>query len=404
MGKYEIINNIYNVVDSTYLNALKSRTVTHLTKIQALDHWENVLDEIYADILTDNPAQQTVGSGNGIRRSLTLTLYDGEEKYSPNKNSHFWYNRKIRLVEGTKVGNNIYWQYQGVYWSTAADEQNKLLTISAADKFAALNGELGTGRCVLPFSTDISGGTIYVADLIRETLAMNTGALPIDPITPIIDQAFEDTPLYADIALNAGQYYGEILTTLAAMYGADCYYDRSGRFNFRRKGVHDRPWWYMHEGYAWTFTEDDINIIEGVRRTTDLHAVNIVTVMSDNSEGEVACYTARNTNPESPVCVQNVGEQYPDEPIVYISIGDTTRQTAEEKCRQYAEYLLMQYTAQQCSEEFTTPEIPHLDVDKLISLHGEDRLITGITIDHKSRLMQLTTCSVNYLPSGRVEV
>lgn len=395
----------YGVIDSKYLEALRFGGAKYLTKIQPLDHWENALGELYADILTDDPAQQTVGCGNEVRRSLSLTLYDGDEKYSPNKNSHFWYNRKFRLWEGTQVGQDTYWQPQGVYYSTRAEEQNKLLTISAVDKFGALNGELNIGKCVLPFSTDISGGDICVADLVREVLALNTGALPIDPIPPLIDPYFETAKLYADIALNAGQFYGDILIDLASMYGADCYFDRSGRLNFRRKAVHDRPWWYMHQGYAWRFSDNDVNIVEGVRRSTDLRAVNTVTVMSDNSEGEVACYTARNTNPESPVCVQNIGEQYPDEPIVYISIGDTTRQPAVEKCRQYAEYLLMQYTAQLCSEVFTTAIIPHLDVDKLVYLRGKDRLVTGMSIDHGSKLMQLTACNTAFLPTNnQVEV
>lgn len=397
--------NKYNIIDSLYTTALKSGTVAYCTKIQPLDHWENALGELYADILTDNPPQQTAGSGNAVRRSLSLTVCDDEGKYSPSKDSHFWYNRKFRLWEGVKVGDDICWQAQGVYYSTRAEEQGGLLTISAVDKFGALNGELNIGRCVLPFSTDISGGDIFVADLVRETLALNTGALPIDPITPVIDPYFETAKLYADIALNAGQFYGEILTTLANMYGADCYYDRHGRLSFRRKAVYDRPWWYMHKGYAWVFTEDDVNIVEGVRRTTDLKAVNTVTVMSDNTEGEVASYTARNTNPESPICVQNIGEQYPDEPVVYISIGDTTRQPAGEKCRQYAEYLLLQCTAQLCSEVFTTAEIPHLDVGDLILLRGQDRLVTGISIDHGSRLMQLSVCNVAFLPTNdQVEV
>lgn len=396
--------NYYNIINAAYLSALAAPTTRYRTKVMPLDHWENGIGVLYEDIITDTPAQQTIGTGNGVRRSLTISLANEDEKYSPSKNSHFWYGRKFSLWEGVEVGGDVYWQQQGVYYATKAEEYKGAVNVSAVDKFGSLNGETNTGRCPLAFATDISEGDIYIADLIRELLGRNTGNLPIDPITPIIDPAFESTKLYADITLNAGQYYGAILTTLADMYGADCYYDRFGRLNFRKKAVKDRPWWYEHMGHEWTFIEDDPNITEGVRRTTDLKAVNTVTVMSDNKDGEAASVTLRNTNPESPVCVQNVGEQYPDECPLYISVGDTTNQSAEEKCRQYAEYVLTQHTAQLLTENFTTIFLPHLDTDRLIDMRGDDRLITGISVDHKTKLMQISACSVAFLPKGGIGI
>ena len=396
--------NFYNIINAAYLSALTDPTARYHTKVMPLDHWENAVGELYEDIITDTSAQQTIGTGNGVRRSLTISLADEDGKYSPSRNSHFWYGRKFSLWEGVEVGSDVYWQQQGVYYSTKAEEYKGAVNVTAVDKFGALNGETNTGRCPLAFTTDIASGDIYIADLIRELLGRNTGSLPIDPIAPIIDPIFETTKLYADITLNAGQFYGEILLRLADMYGADCYYDRFGRLNFRKKAVKDRPYWYEHMGHAWTFSENDPNITEGVRRTTDLKAVNTVTVMSDNKEGEAASVTLRNTNPESPVCVQNVGEQYPDECPLYISIGDTTIQTAEEKCRAYAEYVLCQNTAQLCTESFTTVFLPHLDTDKLIDMRGDDRLITGITVDHKTKLAQISACSVSFLPKGGIAI
>lgn len=396
--------NYYNIINSAYRAALNDPQAVYHTKIQMLDHWENVLEELSANILTDTPASQTVGTGNGIRRSLTLAVADEDGKYSPTKNSYFWYGRKFSLWEGIEVAGDVYWQQQGVYYTTQANEYKGSVSITACDKFGSLNGETNTGRCVLPFSTDIGSGDIYVADLIRETLGLNLGALPIDPITPIIDKVFETTKLYADITLNAGQFYGEILLSLARMYGADCYYDRFGRLNFRKKMVKDRPWWYEHTAAVWTFSDDDPNITEGIRRTTNLKAVNTVTVMSDNKDGEAGTVTVRNTNPESPVCIQNVGEQYPSECPMYISVGDTTIQTAEEKCRQYAEYILCQNTAQLCTESFTAAFIPHLDTDVIINIKGENRLVTGLTVDHKTKLMQVSACNVAFLPKGGIVI
>ena len=191
--------NYYNVVNTAYLSALKDSSVRYYTKITFLDHWENGIGELSADIVTDTPAQQTIGTGNGIRRSLTLTVFDEDGKYSPSVNSGFWYGRKFSLWEGVQVGSDVYWQQQGVYYSTKAEEYKGAVNVTAVDKFGALNGETNTGRCPLAFTTDISDGDIYIADLIRQLLGINIGNLPIDPITPIIDPVFESTKLYADI-------------------------------------------------------------------------------------------------------------------------------------------------------------------------------------------------------------
>lgn len=396
--------NFYNIINTDYIVALKEPTVKYYTKVMPLDHWECAIAEIYADIITDNAAQQTIGSGNGVRRSLTISLADEDKQYSPSRNSHFWYGRKFSLWEGVLVGDDIFWQEQGVYYTTRAEEYKGVVSISAVDKFGALNGETNTGRCPLPFTTDISAGDIYISDLINELLGRNIGNYPLDPITPIIDTMFYSTKLYADITLNAGQYYGEVLLRLADMYGADCYYDRFGRLNFRKKAVKDRPWWYEHTAPVWEFTEDDQNITEGVRRNTELKAVNVVTVMSDNKDGDAASVTVKNTNPESPVCVQNVGEQYPEECPLYIAVGDTTTQTAEEKCRQYAEYVLCQHTAQLLTEGFKTVFLPHLDTDKIISMRGESRLVTGINVDHKAKLASISSCNISVLPKGGIGI
>lgn len=390
--------NYYNVTNAAYLAALKDNSAVYAAMIQPLDHWENALGELRAELLTGTPAQLTVGDGNEVRRSISLTVADEDGRFSPSKDSMFWFSRKFRLWNGLQVGGDMYWFSAGVFYNTHADEQDYLLTISGVDKFGALNGELNIGKCVNAFSTDIAGGDIYVADLIRETLALNFGRLPIDPIAPIIDPIFETTKLYADISLDAGQYYGQVITTLAEMYGADCYYDRCGVLNFRKKAVIDRPWWYVHQGCAWVFGEGDVNIAESVRRSTDLRAVNTVTVVSDNTDGETASVTVRNENPESPLCVQNIGEHCPEGGAVSISVGDSTRQSAEEKCRQYGKYLLCQNTALICSETFTAALIPHFDTGMVIDVHGEERLITGLSADLSTRLMKVECCNINYLP------
>jgi hypothetical protein len=236
----------------------------------------------------------------------------------------------------------------------------------------------------------------------RETLTLGRGTGMLDPVKPMIENIFNGTKLYADISLGAGQPYGAVLTSLGQMYGADCCYDRTGRFHFVRRPDYNDPTAYKHRGYAWEFSENDVNILEGAQRLTTFKAVNTVTVSTDNTEGAICSVTVRNTNPLSPVSTRNIGEQLADEATVYISVGDTTRGSAEDKCREYGTYLLLQNTKQACSISFSTALIPHLDVDDLIRYKGEDMLITQISADLDTKIMTIAAVNVAELPEIEV--
>lgn len=392
----------YNTITSDYLNVINKPSSKVLIKIQPLDHWENALAEITGDIdRTDGSNTLNVSNTNGARRSLSITLSNISGSYTPDKNSHFWFNRKFKLLAGLTDGSNTYWQPQGVFICKTGAESGHKLTISAIDKGGNLNGECGIGRVVKAFSTDISAGDILIGDLVRETLLKGIGnGLPIDPIAPIIDPFFDKTRLYHDIALSVGQFYGDIIAELAQMYGADYYYNADGRLVFRRKPTYNIPSWYMHKGYIWRFKDNDSLILSGRSTSISLDGINCVTVMTDNTEGDIYSYTARNQNAESPINVKAVGERYPDEPIKYISIGDTSTETGEEKCKQYAEYLLLKQTKNSIAEDFTIPFLPHFDVDQLVFYKNTDYVIDELAVNLSERTMQVKACNVTFLPTN----
>lgn len=393
----------YDLINAAYLDAVKDRATVYRTILQPLDEYENVTGEIYADLLMSEPPKLNIGSNNGIRRVCTFALWNADKRYSPSSNSLFWYRRKIKVLEAVIVGNDEYRQSMGILvCREAVENDDGTILITAIDKYGLLNGELNYGRSTQPISTDIAIGDIYVADLIRETLALGRGTGMLDPIKPLIENIFEDTALYADISLGAGQPYGAILASLSQMYSADCYYDRIGRFHFVRRLDYNDPTAYKHRGYVWEFDENDVSILEGAQKQTTFKAVNTVTVSTDNTDGEITTVTVRNTNPLSPISVPNVGEQLNDEATVYISVGDTTRGSAEDKCREYGTYLLLKSTKQACSVSFNTALIPHLDIDDLIRYKGEDLLITAISADLDSKIMTITAVNVAELPEIEV--
>ncbi|MBQ7069692.1 MAG: hypothetical protein IJM87_00205 [Ruminococcus sp.] len=125
-----------------------------------------------------------------------------------------------------------------------------------------------------------------------------------------------------------------------------------------------------------------------------------MTVSTDNSEGTVYSYTAKNKNAESPINVRAIGERYPSDPIVYISLGDTSGDSGEEKCRQYAEYLLLQKTRNTISESFSSILIPHFDVDRVIRYKDEDYIIDSLNLDLAGRKMTVGASNVSFLPQN----
>lgn len=392
----------YNILNTDYLEAIGKPECRLRYKIQPLDHWENAVGEITADIDRSTNSSISVNHQNGTRRGCLLTLIDTEDKFTPSRDNYFWYNRKFKIIAGIDTGSDIFWQPQGVYICTASEKSGGLITLTGTDKFGNLNGELNIGKCAKAFSTNIASGDIYVAELIRMTLMRNMGnGIPIDPVSPQIDPYFETAKLYADITLSVGQYYGEIITILADMFGADVYYNADGRLVFRRKSTYNIPSWYEHMGHIWRFKDDDINVFTGASSVQSFDGINIITVSTDNTEGEIYSYTAKNLNAESPLNVRAIGERYPEEPVVYISVGDTTRETAEEKCKQYAEYLLLQSTASSVSETFTSPLIPHFDAGEVIFYNGKDFVVETLDINLTARQMQIKACNIAFLPSNQ---
>lgn len=395
---------IYNdVITKAYEDSLRDHGSIVTLYLMPLDHWENGIGEYRCEIIPGG-SSLTVNKGNGCRRSLNLTLLNSSGKFTPSKNTDIWYNRKIKLIaeHRSSAVSDTRWRFsQGVFICKSAQEQNGTVKISGVDKYANLNGENNVGTVSIPFTTDISAGTIYVADLIRETLLRDMGnGYPIDSVAPQIDPYYYSEPLYADIALSVGQHYGDIITKLAEMYGADVYYNAAGQLVFERRPTYSRPEWYMHLGYVFRYKDADETVVQGSEVSThDFDGINCVTVATDSSSGTVYSYTAKNKNAESPVNVKAVGERWADPPVRYISVGDGT--DGKEKCKQYAEYLLLQKTRDSVSESFTSLYIPHFDVDQVIRYRDNDYVLDSLTVDLGAKTMTVKASSVAFLPTNR---
>ena len=401
----------YNKTDQTYLRALKNPMRKLKIKLEILDHWERAIGEITNNISSDDIGKINVNLEQGCRRSCSFSIVDKYKKYIPTKNSWFWYNRKFKLYTGLEVGDDTYWFPQGVFVTLSATANGKVIAIEGVDKFGFLNGELNTRMCMVEYQApvDYSKKGTKIVDLIKDTLMLDMGNnMPLDPIDPIIDSLFVKAELYDDIVVAEGQYLGEIFTKLCDMYGANCYYDVNGHLRFERVFNYNIPSYYRHMSPDWEFNDISLTYSE-VSLAYDFKGYNIVTVSTDNTVGEIYSYTAKNDNPQSPVCISSVGYKGNSTGTVEISLGDTevwNFDTGDEKCRQYAEYLLLQNTLMGLTVSFPYPIIPHLDVNHTIEITCEEYnldkqlfIVQSLSIPLGLGDMDIEAANIQWLPT-----
>lgn len=399
---------IYNSFSKRYMDLMKRPALEFRLKVELLDHYERGLGEIIQDISSDNSGQITINKQQGTRRSCSLTLIDVDEKYLPSKNNHFWYNRKFKVYIGVIDGDDTLWYSQGVFVTQTANATHHVVSITAVDKFGFLDGTLNVHMLKESYEVEVS---VSIGECVREILMLEIGnGLPIDPIEPIIDPDFENVKLINSITLDAGQFIGEALTQIATTLGADVYYDRNGRLHLTRVFNDDLPSWYSHKGEIWHFTDTATNYIDP-SLDYDFDGINYVTVAIDNGNdttSELISYTAINDNPRSPIAVSEIGYRCnKDEPIIYISLGDeASENTPLEKCRQHAEYVLLQNTCMSTPVSMKSPLMPHLDVDEVIAVtdsyyNWDDKpfLIQSITMPLCVGEMDISIVNLQWLPT-----
>lgn len=396
----------YNLTSDRYNWLLEQPVVTYCFKLEILDHNERSYGEIVRDVSDDENYTININNQQGMRRSCTLTMIDVDKKYLPTINHPFWYNKKFKLYTGVQDYDrgDTYWFAQGVFICSNASAQRYILTLNGVDKFGFLDGTLNTHMIHETYKVEAGSS---IGEVVRCTLMLDLGnGQPIDPILPLIDPAFEQIKTIHDITLDPGTYLGEIFIQLASMLGADVFYDVNGRMVLRRVFNDDIPFFYIYKGAQWHFNDLHEGYIEP---TTDyqMDGVNYIMVATDNTEGEVYSYTALNDNPHSPIAVSHVGYRGDTEnAITYIPIGDTKgKEAIEDRCRQHAEYLLLQKTCMTLAVSFTAPLLPHLDVEEVVTItdsyfdfEKSQFLVQSITIN-SIQAMQISVVNLQWLPT-----
>lgn len=396
----------YNKIDNAYLAELHKPMRKMYVKMEILSHYEGAIGEITSD-LSSTDGSITINKEQGCRRSCSLSIIDRSGKYIPQKDSSFWYNRKFKIFIGLQVDEDLYWFSQGVFITKSANSNGRRLNVEGVDKYGFLDGTLNARMCLVEYQASVTNskkGT-NIATLIKDTLMLDLGNnIPLDPVEPIIDSIFYNVTLYDDIVIDEGGYLGEIFDKIAEMYGANIYYDVNGRLRMERVFNYNLPSWYRHLSPQFELSETEITETD-INYTYNYDGVNIITVTTDNTSGEIYSYTAKNENPQSPVNINAIGYKGLDGGTYYIPLGDTSEESGEEKCRQQAEYMLLQHTCMSTGISYNLPITPHLNVDNTVRVSNDyynfDKqlfIVNSITMPLSATEMSIEATNLQWLP------
>lgn len=405
----------FNTYTTEYLNAIDSKSNRYKIKMELLTYFETAIGDITKDVSSEADGQINVNYQQLTRRSCSLSMINVDQKYIPSPDNIFWHNRKFRLWLGVVArSGNVYWWSQGVFFTQSATSDGHTVNVEGVDKGGALDGTLGINlvgvQHIIPTGTPID-------KLIKDTLMLNLyndmgalieenngGNFPVDPVVPIVDHRYRNIATQSELSIDTNNYIGTIFEYLANGYGADIYYDINGHFQFAELTNGQRIDGYRYMAHQWEYNLQK-TFYEGANYQYNFEGKNAVKVYTNASGLENVSYTAYNTNPSSPLRVPLVGvRQLEDVEMPYVDISQSEMVN---KCKNYAEYLLILESMKGMNVTFESAVIPHLDVnrtigvtDKFQKLDNETFIIQSISIPLSAGKMSITATSINWLPNN----
>lgn len=356
----------------------------------------------------DIPEEDVVSGGsysenyqNGQRRSVSFSLYNFHQKYTPSING-LWAGVKINLELGLEIDDAIVWFPKGTYAITSISSTHKQgetnVAVEMSDKFSILEGSDG----LLDTSYTIPVGS-EIHEVIRDLLKTPKGnGDPLDPLDVIYNSAFKGKTTQATITKETGDTVGSIILDLATQLNAEVFYDIEGHLNVVpiNSVTDDQDKTIIYHFY------DEIGGIEGLDLSFDLSGVvNRIIVIGSTNNNETYRAVAVNDNAGSPLCYQRIGYRTAS-PINDSNI--TSQILAQER----ADYELRQKLIVKSSSTVTVRYNPLLLVNNLVTItddfYGLNQvrfLIQGISLalDY-SGAMSLTISNIQnftFLTTGR---
>lgn len=202
---------------------------------------------------------------------------------------------------------------------------------------------------------------------------------------------------------------------MAESYGANVYYDRDGRLRVERSMTENGFSLYSLKGVTYRFSTNDVEYEEA---TIDYgyECKNTVTVYTninakDNTGKDIenVSYTAYNQSPLSPINIKEIGIRRMDA-IEAKYIDGLTAEEMTDRCRQTANYYLLNESLIMLTENFNSFIIPHIDVDEVILINdpykdidNEKFVVQSVSIPLSAGAMSIEATNLNYLP-GDIDI
>ena len=159
------------------------------------------------------------------------------------------------------------------------------------------------------------------------------------------------------------------------------------------------PTLYQYIAPQWYFNDTNCDFLTQVNNY-QLDGHNRVFVYTNSSDSVNYSYTSLNTNPSSPLDINAVGTRSLDD--VEITL---TKDMTDDDCRQYGEYVLSKECRNTVNSELTCNIIPHLDVNKIISItnnqtnYNDERfIVNSITLPIGTSNMSINATNIQSLP------
>lgn len=404
----------FNYTGKEYRVAVQSATLYPVIKVELLDQFENAYAEISEEI-TDNSGSIQSTLQQGVRNTISFSIFDPAGKFIPDANNNlFWVRKKFKLYVGlateqkaiqlngqtTGISGDIFWFSKGVYIITDISTQkdssgNQTISFTGVDKYGAFTNDTGYGEMIGTFSFDIGMSISYV---IKNVLKQDIGnGQMLDPLEPIIDPDLQEYKLQLAFSKGPGSYIGDLLNDLATTLHADIYYDMDGHLNVKKSLNFDE---YKNVQNQWDFTEGSAEYISAQVNYQLKNIANYIYVVGDNPlGGQIPVAIAENNDARSPLSIAKIGRKsrYIEKSTIY------SQQEAED----YAQYILKTACLLGNQISFTCTLIPSLELDNTFSLtdsyYQYDRqefIITAITYPIGVGTMSISGSSIKELPEN----
>jgi hypothetical protein len=392
-----------NLVNDEYKRMLYSSGSKYIVKVELLNIFEKPFDLIKGEISKDVSGEVTINLEQLTRRTCNVSFFNQDGKYIINEDNPFWMSKKFKLYIGISDGTNTYWFEQGVYLATSVENQDGVFTVNGIDKGGAIDGSLNTNIIETQYIVEPQSN-IYkvISDSMALSFNLPNGVQSnVDTISPLIDYYYKSIYTEAEISLDSNAPIGDLIKSLADGYGADVYYDAAGRLVFKKSLPDDSTNKYSYAPIEWEFIDNE-GLYNDLSLSYEYSAKNTVTVYTNSSEFENVSYTAYNDNPCSPIRVSLVGIRRMDSVEIPYVEENVKRMT--QRCKEYAEYLLIQETFNGLKANFNSVLMPHMDVgkavtivDKLNNLNDNKFIISSLSMPLDGGEMSVDATQVDFL-------